>query len=387
MKVNQPSTANIGNTTSVIVEAGYLIRSVYSQGPDLHIDGDLNATAPLKVIGVPTNTKDLYFNGEKVNSIVNLATGEWASTLVYNAPKISLPTLSTLPWKYVDDLPEIQSSYSDSAWTNADHTTSNNSVYSLHTPTSLFGSDYGYNTGVLIFRGHFVAQGNESTFYLNSQGGSAFGSSVWLNNTYIGSWSGIDAASSNNSTYTLPNLVKGESYVLTVVIDNNGLDEDWTVGSDQMKNPRGILNYSLGGRSQSDVAWKLTGNLGGESYFDKVRGPLNEGGLYAERQGFTQPNPPNYNWAIGNPEVGIDKAGIAFYQTSFDLNLPQGYDIPLTFNFGNTTINGIVADYRAQLWVNGYQFGKYTNNIGPQNKFPVPQGWLNSLLMGTQINY
>jgi hypothetical protein len=33
-----------------------------------------------------------------------------------------------------------------------------------------------------------------------------------------------------------------------------------------------------------------------------------------------------------------------------------------------------VADYRAQLWVNGYQFGKYANNIGPQSSFPVPQG-------------
>ena len=33
-----------------------------------------------------------------------------------------------------------------------------------------------------------------------------------------------------------------------------------------------------------------------------------------------------------------------------------------------------VADYRVQLWVNGYMFGKYVNNIGPQTSFPVPQG-------------
>jgi len=101
---------------------------------------------------------------------------------------------------------------------------------------------------------------------------------------------------------------------------------------------------------------------------------LNEGGFYAERQGFTQPYPPNRNWASGNPEAGISKAGVAFYQASFNLDLPRNYDIPLTFNFGNTTIDGGVADYRAQLWVNGYQFGKYTNNVGPQSSFPVPQG-------------
>ena len=55
----------------------------------------------------------------------------------------------------------------------------------------------------------------------------------------------------------------------------------------------GILDYSLAGRDQSAITWKLTGNLGGEEYVDKVRGPLNEGGLFAERQGFTQPYPPN----------------------------------------------------------------------------------------------
>jgi hypothetical protein len=111
-------------------------------------------------------------------------------------------------------------------------------VYKLQTPTSLFGSDYGYNTGVLVFRGWFVAKGGESSFLLTTQGGSAFGSSVFLNSTYIGSWPGIDAASSKNSTYTLPNLVKGKTYVFTILVDNNGLDEDWTVGSDGMKNPR-----------------------------------------------------------------------------------------------------------------------------------------------------
>ena len=46
------------------------------------------------------------------------------------------------------------------------------------------------------------------------------------------------------------------------------------------------------------------------------------------------------------------------------LDLPRNYDIPLRFNFGNTTIDGGFADYRAQLWVNGYQFGKYTNIVG-----------------------
>lgn len=206
---------------------------------------------------------------------------------------------------------------------------------------------------MLIYRGHFTASGNESSIYLSTEGGSAYGSSVWLNSTYLGSWPGIDAASNHNDTYSLPNLRVGKNYVLTVVIDNNGLDENWVVGVDQMKLPRGILDYELSGRPQSAITWKLTGNLGGESYIDRTRGPLNEGGLYAERQGYTAPFPPNHNWISGSPLTGIKNAGVAFYQADFHLDLPKNYDIPLSFVFGNTTIGGSTADYRAQLWVNG----------------------------------
>jgi hypothetical protein len=281
--------------------------------------------------------------------------------------------LSALNWKYLDDLPEIQPSYDDSAWDICNKTTTNN-PNQLQTPFSLYSSDYGFNTGVLIYRGHFTAVGNETSLWLHTQGGSAFGNSVWINSTYIGSWPGIDAAADHNDTYTLPNLSAGKTYVFTVVIDNNGLDENGYVGPDEMKNPRGILDYWLVGHHQNVITWKLTGNLGAEHYIDKARGPLNEGGLYAERQGFTQPNPPRANWVPASPLTGVRTAGVGFYTASLELDLPTGYDIPLSFVFGNTTINGAVADYRAQLWVNGYQFGKYVNNIGPQTVFPVPQG-------------
>jgi hypothetical protein len=349
------------------------------QGVALHIEGDLNATVPIKVIGAPTNAKTLHFNSAKLDFKIDPVTGDWSSTLQYVAPKIEVPSLSSLDWKYVDNLPEIHPSYDDSAWPVANQKTSNNPT-GLQTPTSLYSGDYGFHAGALIYRGHFIANGKETALKMLTQGGSAFGNSVWLNSTYVGSWTGTDAALSHNDTYLLPNLVAGKPYVLTIIVDNNGYQESWVVGVDEMKTPRGILNYSLDGHAQSDITWKITGNLGGESYFDKARGPLNEGGLYAERQGFTQPYPPNRNWAAGSPLKGISKAGVAFYQADFKLDLPNNYDIPLAFHFGNTTIDGTVADYRAQLWVNGYMFGKFINNVGPQTSFPVPQGELISLL-------
>ncbi|KDR82476.1 hypothetical protein GALMADRAFT_57522 [Galerina marginata CBS 339.88] len=65
-----------------------------------------------------------------------------------------------------------------------------------------------------------------------------------------------------------------------------GYEEDFTARSDHFKAPRGILSYSFVGSTTTIVSsWKVAGNLGGESAADQTCGPLNEGGLFAERQG------------------------------------------------------------------------------------------------------
>lgn len=359
------------------------MRNAVVQGNTLAFTGDVNATTTLEVIGgAPSRLSKLTFNGVSIPFTVTKSKTITAS-LKYSKPSLNLPDLSRVKWKYLDSLPEIQSTYSDSAWTAANLKKTYNTLRPLTTPTSLYGSDYGYHTGSLLFRGHFTATGVEKTLYLHTQGGSAFGSSVWLGSQFLGSWAGYDAGTNGNNTFTLPNLSSGKEYVITVVVDNMGLDEDWTVGTEQMKDPRGILDYQLSGRSQSAISWKLTGNLGGEDYKDLVRGPLNEGAMFAERQGYHLPNPPSQNWpsVVGGPVTGVSKAGIAFYTTSFDLNLPSGYDIPLSFQFTNSTsamdAAGKANAYRVQLFVNGYQFGKYVHNVGPQTRFPVPEGILN----------
>lgn len=327
------------------------------------------------VSGAPPNCSAILFNGQALQVSRN-GIGNLQATIPYSSPNLTLPSLPALGWKYLNGLPEIQPSYDDSPWTNANLTSSNN-PRNLTTPTSLYASDYGYNTGSLLYRGHFTATGNESTAFFETQGGSAFGSSFWLNQTFLGSWRGIAADANYNQTLTLPNLNSGSPYVITVVIDHMGLDENGAVGPDEMKDPRGILSYSLTGREQTAITWKLTGNLGGENYQDRARGPLNEGGMYPERQGYHLPSPPSTSWPAGNPTAGIPNAGIGFYTTNFDLNMPQGYDIPLSFVFTNATGSGSVPNYRCQLFVNGYQFGKYINNISPQTSFPVPEGILN----------
>lgn len=164
-------------------------------------------------------------------------------------------------------------------------------------------------------------------------------------------------------------------YPLTV--GNVGLDEDYDA-NDSYKNPRGIRGYSLTGAIFS--YWKVQGNYGGENFPDTVRGPLNEGGLWAERVGkncdittcyvklltsYKGAHLPGYDdsaWLSCSPFTGISSAGVVAYKTSFSLNVPTDADIPISLKFTPTTnaTTGVVSNYRSLVYINGWQFGKYT---------------------------
>lgn len=275
--------------------------------------GDLNSTTTIELIGAPSSVSSLYFNGQLINTSSSTAP-ILSGQVTYNAPTINLPNLEALQWKSIDSLPELSSSYDDSLWTVADLTYTNNTFRSnLSTPTSLYAADYGYNTGSLVFRGHFVATGSETSLSMELAGGEAFSASIWLNSTFVGSYTGIAAASTANVSYALPSITAGNSYVLNVLIDQTGFEESQEQGADNMKAPRGILSYDINGLAQSAVSWKLTGNLHGEAYEDKTRGPLNEGGMYAERQGYHLPSPPLSNWSSSTPLTGTSAPGVSFY--------------------------------------------------------------------------
>ncbi|CAK7215511.1 hypothetical protein SBRCBS47491_002506 [Sporothrix bragantina] len=379
-----PAPAPISNysspsKSSVIVKAGYLLRTASISGTTLHLTGDFNTTTSVQLVFDPMDKIDsLAVNGYPLRKHRSNKDGLVSGTVVYKAPLLDLPDFRRADWRTIDSLPEIQTGYDDSLWTVANHPNSTNNQVNVSTPTSLFASDYGYHQGSLLYRGHFTANGQESTLYLSISGGWGFGYAVYLNSTFLGSWLGNDADPTNNQTFRLPSLPlkSGVPYVITVLQDHMGQDEEGP-GTDAVKFPMGVLNYSLAGHEATDVAWKLTGNLGGEAYIDKTRGPRNEGATYAERQGYHLPAPPTdgHAWKTSNPLTqGLTAPGLSFYSTTFDLNIPTGYDVPLGFAFANNTGEGA---YRVQLFVNGYQFGKFIPYLGPQFVFPVPEGVLN----------
>jgi hypothetical protein len=117
-----------------------------------------------------------------------------------------------------------------------------------------------------LWRAHFVATGDEKAFWPTIIGGTAFGYSIWLDETFIGSFAGDATLDRYNQSYTFPKqLVRGEKHVITILQDHTGLEGDWWAAGDSFKTPRGILNYTFPGSPKTIIdTWKLTGNLGGE---------------------------------------------------------------------------------------------------------------------------
>ena len=111
------------------------------------------------------------------------------------------------------------------------------------------------------------------------------------------------------------------------------------------------------------------------SFPDRVRGGLNEGGLYGEREGWHLPSFPISDWTSRALSDGLPdgKAGVGFFLTTFMLDVPSGVDAAMSFQFN---IEQELAPYRALLFVNGWKFGKRAADYGPQTRFPVPPGIL-----------
>lgn len=370
------------NPKSLIVNGPYLTRSARVEETSIHITADFNATTTsLEVIGAPNSTRDLVVNG-KSYTFAKTEAGTLVVDHIDGIPRSrpQLPDLRSLEWYGIDTLPEISPEYDVSGWPAADleETFNTWNFATQMTPTSLFASDYGFHSGTLVFIGNFTAKGGEEALGITSQGGSAFAHSVWIDGRHVGAFAGLADEKNHNATYKLGiNATAGSSHTVTVVVDNTGLESNWVAGNDTMKEPRGILEWQLRAGQEfveTEIDWVLTGNLGGENFVDKTRGPLNEGGFFAERHGYHLPYPPLDRFQEISPFDGLGRAGATFYTTKFILDLPSNQDNPLYVAFDDPDD---VAPYRAFIFVNGWQFGRYVSNLGPQSRFTVPEGIMN----------
>ncbi|KAF8704522.1 Beta-galactosidase, domain 3, partial [Rhizoctonia solani] len=170
--------------------------------------------------------------------------------------------------------------------------------------------------------------------------GYNFGFSAFLNGQFLGSGQGRAAIDPSgrlvlvNATFTFPDHVVKEENVVSVVVDNMGLEQDWC----------------------SDDAFKV-GHLTsyGISLTEKIGSPRD-----------------SWNSTGCSPSAGItlDRAGTTAYKTKLMLDIDKHADVPLAFRFERT----LGKSYRVMVYVNEWQFGKFVSNFGPQTVYPVPEG-------------
>ncbi|EIW81147.1 glycoside hydrolase family 35 protein [Coniophora puteana RWD-64-598 SS2] len=374
-----------GTNTSVLVGGPYLVRNATIDGSTLALFGDLNDTVSLTVITPPSvntitwNGAQLSVDSSATSSLTHVGGFVGQLSLSSSASGISVPQLSG--WKYADSLPEIQSNFSDASWTLANHTTTVIPFPPYYGDGRiLYGCDYGYCENINLWRGHFNASQDTQSMNLSINGGEAFAASVWINDVFLSTSYGNSTNNQNSivetdQKFNFPegSLNIGDDNVVTVVQDNMGLDESGSTGNEE-KSPRGIRGFVLNTGEFGD--WYVQGKIGGyTNYPDKVRGLLNEGGLYGERAGWHLPGFDTSSWESRDLSQGLPNstAGVGFFVMTFDLNIPAGYDVPISFNFENE----LGQAYRARLFVNGWMMGQRVANLGPQYQFPVHQGILN----------
>ncbi|KAJ5704245.1 hypothetical protein N7493_011383 [Penicillium malachiteum] len=358
----------VPETESVLVSGPYLVRGASQSGSKLALTGDIVNTTTLVEVFAEEKVKSLTWNG---NSVKTTRTAYGSLKGYVSAPKaIDLPALTS--WKYKDSLPERFASYDDSgiAWVAADHMTTLNPRTPTYLPV-LYADEYGFHNGIRLWRGYF--NDSATAVSLNVQGGTAFGWSAWLNGELLGSFFGDDTSEQYNLTLSFSNVTVNTDTpnVLLVVHDDTGHDE--TTGA---LNPRGILDVSLAGSSSGFTHWRLAGTAGGESNLDPVRGVYNEDGLHAERVGWHLPGFDASSWdSVKGSDLTFEGATVRFFRTTVSLDLPTDHDVSVSFVLGTPT--GSPLTYRTQLFVNGYQYGRFNPYIGNQVEFPVPLGVLN----------
>ncbi|KAJ7175440.1 glycoside hydrolase family 35 protein [Mycena filopes] len=359
---------SVGSNQTVLVSGPYVLRTAAISRNTLSLTGDLNGTTVIEVVA-PQAVTTVLWNNVPVR-FTKTARGSLTGQ-IGKAQSIQLPTLGN--WKVSGSLPEIDPEFDDSAFTLADLTTTNyTNLPPLAGSQVLYSQQYGFYGNNLIFRGRFTASGQETAVNLTVQYGFAGGYSAWLNGVFLGSSQGSATISLSTDSWPIPaDALKVNTTNVLVVFQGTHLPivETNTNGG---KEPRGIRGYALVGGSTQFDSWRLQGNLGGAANApDTFRGYLNNGGLWAERIGAHLPGFPDSTWAAGSPLSGVSTAGINFYRTTFELPVSVGVDAPvrLSVTRSNTTT---VSNFRFQIYLNGWQIGKYVNSIGPQTIFVLP---------------
>jgi beta-galactosidase GanA len=293
---------------------------------------------------------------------------------------VTLPDLTKATWRYAAGSPEAAASFDDSAWSAATKTSTHSTTPPPAGQPVLTADDYGFHHGDVWYRGRY--SGAASTVAVRYGGGGAGLIQAWLDGVFLGQnvlpTGTSTPATTGTATFTVPTAQRGTgAHVLSVMVRDDSHNEDGGV-NDAQKEGRGLISALPTTAAGAAIAtsWRIQGNAGGESIVDTVRGPLNNGGLYGERNGWYLPGFADGGWQTRTVPDSTAVAGTSWYRTQFTLAVPAADDASLGITIGNAAVPRSGGNYRVLLFVNGWNMGQYIGSVGPQHTFVVPNGVL-----------
>jgi beta-galactosidase GanA len=363
-----------------------LVRSARIEGGALALLGDTAEDSQLEIWGPAF--ANLSFNGRTLG-ITPQPDGSVKTATLAGPEPFRLPELGKLAWLRRMDSPEAQPGFDDSAWIKADRRASAAQTWTQpeRGQPTLAMSDYGFHHGDVWYRGRVdIADARNNQLELFYGAGGAGMMQVWIDGRFVGQHE-LDVGRSFPETTDSVKLALGAlrpgPHLIAVMVRNNSHNWD-LMADDAHREARGLISASLtsrgGKRFAVPIAWRIQGNQGGEDIADTLRGPLNNGGLYGERQGWHLPATATHTagsgWTRAKTGDAPPAPGTYWLRTSFRLDLPKDHDIQLGLSFGDAKAVRSMRENRALIFVNGWNMGQFIAHIGPQRTFVIPPGIL-----------
>ncbi|MGC9497153.1 beta-galactosidase [Streptomyces sp. WG7] len=361
----------------VLVHGPALLRDVALDGATIRLTGDTVEECPLEV-WAPRGITDVTWNGDAVSTTASRAHSLLATWLLPGVPELVLPALDG--WRRRTENPESRPGYDDSGWTVADRRTSYSTTPVPDGQPVLFADDYGFHYGDVWYRGRLSgATGLEELSLAYSTGARGM-LMAWLDGEPLGTHR-MDREADGTGTWTatarfrLPGGLRralrrepregpgtGDSPVLSVLVRRTQHDHD------AYKAARGLTSVAFEGASPK-VRWRIQGAAAP----DPVRGPLNHGGLFGERHGWHLPGYDDGRWESVSLPRADRRQGVTWYRTAFRLDVPPDVDASVGLVLGDDRDR----DYRAQVFLNGWNMGEYAvDPTGAPHTFVLPNGIL-----------
>jgi beta-galactosidase GanA len=370
----------VAGGSAVLVRGPALVRGASVSGKTLALTGDTITPASLEVWAPPAI--GTTWNGQAVPMETTESGSLQASTPLAGVEPLTLPDLWKGRWSRRPGSPESARNFDDSDWQPA----VKSSTASTTRPPSglpvLTMDDYGFHQGDVWYRGRYRGDGVSSRLEFVYGAGGAGLLQVWIDGRWLGQAelpSGQTGPPTvGSATFTLPAqlLSKGQEHVIAVMVRNDGHNEDGSA-DDGHKEGRGLISASLssssGQRFAVPIAWKVQGM--GEQLRDAARGVMNVGGSFGELNGWYLPGAPTEAWQSSSPASPLP-AGTTWLRTSFKLDLPPDQDVQLGLAFGDPHAVRSNRQYRALIFVNGWNMGQFIAHVGPQRVFVLPPGIL-----------